>query len=280
MPKKKLDFYSLDSDTVSSSILFSNTTSNLMLPCTPRSLHTLHNELIRQNEDCLFRNKTIYTLFFHNKKISIFNPVAIKLLGTKYKSYQTEIIADEIAVIEGMMMGLHENVLRIYKWNEDLEFRKVREIRTHALLFLIQTKSLKNETKQVLYNIVMVLIKQKIERIDLFLDKILAIVNIDDINEMYFVKDVLVCEYLDGEKRVFDTGMKEVKDKNVEKLKMRIEVEKNVTIRQRYSWIEINYEKKNYLDVIEMGMIKQCVYVNEYVFVLGEDSIKILKFSK
>lgn len=281
MSKDEVDFYALpEPDTVSLSNLISDISDCDMIPPTPGSINSVYNEILRQQEERMFSNKTIFNVFFQDKEITIFNPVAIKLPGTKYKSYETNIVASEIAVTDGMLISLQNNTLRVYKWDSELEFRKIREIRTHLLLFLIRTNSLKKKTRLVLYNIVMTLIEKKIERIDLFLDSILTIMNIDDVDEMYFDSASLVCEYKNGERRIFDSGMKEVAIEVGQRGDDRIEIMKNVVVRERENWIEIDYESKNYVDVIETGEIKQCVYVNEFLFVLGKESIKILKFHK
>lgn len=278
MRRKKLDFYSLEPDTVSAlSDLISSTQTTDMLTPTLSNICTLHNEIIRQKEERSFQHKTIHNQYLHNKKIYIFNPPHIKLKGKCYRSFETSIIADEIAVIDNMLISFHKNILRIYKYNSKLIFSKIKEIRTHTLLFLIRTKMLKYNSRQVLYNIVMVLVYQKIERIDIFLDNILEILNVDEIDEMYFVGKYLVCDYRNGEKKCFDDIMNVI-DIKLEKQERRIEIEKDVVVKERDSWVEIDYECKNYVDIIDTGTVKQCVYIGDYMFILGIESIKILKF--
>ncbi|EJW02198.1 hypothetical protein EDEG_03352 [Edhazardia aedis USNM 41457] len=230
-------------------------------------------------------------LIYTRKNIKIFKKNSHNLTSETIKAYEINLSGKEIAVSQGQLLIIdHNNTITIYNYDDNLKLKKIRKMRIHLLLFLTKTNSLSTNCKMVFYNILLTLVKQQVQRIDTFLEDIMMYLEVDKLSNMFFHKEYLVCKYKNGSVTVYDNKLAKVnnfignirsemddmcfdKDTNVHNIDY-----ERVSLHIKRNTIEINHKEKSFIEVVDVPGMIQCVYIDNLIFMLMEESIKILKF--
>lgn len=294
--EEHIDFYKIETNVKEDSLDLNDTFSETLIVAERNikinSIHNLKNMSMDKNikalkveldkiiEDKNYKIKDIYEKHLKNKSIIFLKNIKHNLTGKNIKAYDIIIKATEIYVIEEYLLIYDKKILCIYKWNTKLEIKKIREIRTHTLLYHIKTENINRNIKNVFYNIILTLISQKIKRIDVIIENILNYLEIDELCDMKLQGNYLICYYKNGNKKFYDNTLKNIEEyeqKNFRGKNLGLKYD-DLEIKIGENRIEIDYHEKNYLEIIDIPFIRESFYFGEYLFVLTEEHIKILHF--
>ncbi|RVD91571.1 hypothetical protein TUBRATIS_19720 [Tubulinosema ratisbonensis] len=199
-----------------------------------------------------------------------------EVLYSKYEYKNTFLVSIKCLIfsaIKDYLLTYTENEIIVYKWNKEMEFKKIKIIKHSFLQFLIKTNAISKKTFVILSKIFLNFIKIKVKRPDLHLEKLLKELNILKIYEIEQEGNFLTCVYKNFIGCTFDNKMKLLEkrkyDFNDKPKKEFLKIEANTLTIQRMK----NIQEKFYFDEINQYSV-----LENYLFILNEGGLKILEF--
>ncbi|KAM0676702.1 hypothetical protein BDAP_001039 [Binucleata daphniae] len=230
-----------------------------------------YEEILRSaNSDCIF-----FTQFKHEP------------LGEDIRAYEIKLKADTIYVQNSYMIINIDGVMKIYKYNDKYKFTKVREIKSHLLLFFLNTKKYDLKTHHTFYNMLITFIEQKISRIEKLLEDVLFYLDINNLVKCKIENDTLICSYNDARCITYDYKLSKIDEKysyeaediSIDKSNFVFKVDNSheiITVKQDY--VSIDYKNKSFVSVIEFKNIRQASFSGKDLFMICNEKINVLAF--
>lgn len=248
-----------------------------------KNVKSLKNEIEKLIDSRYFYIRQLGESCFKNNGYYLFKAADTRIYDRKLRAFDVNIKASEIYVQDSYLITYDDEVLTILTFDNRFKFKKIREIRTHYLLFCIKTQSISKEARFIMYNMLLSLTVQKVKMIDKFLEDIMIFLNVENVSSMYIKDGLLYCTYHNLNTKVYDATLSTETDydlTNIDeppKIGNKLAFE-DLTINVLENKLEIDYVKKSYIEVIEIPDIKQ-VYCNDNnLFVLTDSNVKILAF--
>lgn len=208
-----------------------------------------------------------------------FVPNICRLSGEMIRVFRVSLTGDEFYVISGYLLLYKKDTIRIYVYDDELNFTGVRRINNHLLIFLVKNKAMNRRCRFLFYNILLHLMKNSEKRYDTKLRDIICYMCVDWLVDVEFCGEGVKCLYRNGESRFYNNrlqitspvgsarkGYESVPTDGIHKVR----VSKNS--------IEITHKDKAFRDFLSIERIKQHVALGNKLFLLTDDSVKILSF--
>lgn len=203
------------------------------------------------------------------------------LRSEKVEAFNLGFSADAVAIVDGLMAVYTYDSIVIYKWDDSMRFKKIRTIKQSLLQFLVRTGNLNEGSALVLMQMLLFLIKNGVERCDLFVERAMLLLGIEDVLEMWIVDGELHCKYKSLVTRVYDRKLRLLRTCLVPGLEPRPWM-------IDYGSVKITTEKdsvvidrgRSFVEKIRLGQIRQTIPVKAFLFLLTDESLKVLRFSE
>ncbi|KAK1347393.1 hypothetical protein CWI38_0926p0010 [Hamiltosporidium tvaerminnensis] len=258
--------------------------------------------LRRNNSSNCVKNIELYQN--NLKSIKILEINSYNLSGEDIKAFDIFLEGNEITVIDDFISIYNNNIISIYKWDSNIKLSKIKVFKTHLLLFYIKSNLLSKNSRIIFYTIILTLIKQKIKRIDSFLEGILLYLDIDNITDMEIIDEKIIIKYKNSISYSYDLYLNRIdtpnnyninsintsstnntpnintkNTNNCTKKDILSQINtSNTTIIVKPDIIEINHKEKSFFENIKVPNAQQCVYTSNYMFLLCDKFIRVLKF--
>ncbi|KAM0676246.1 hypothetical protein GVAV_000209 [Gurleya vavrai] len=215
-----------------------------------------------------------------------FQNVSHDIYGEKHRAFSIKIQGEELYALNNLLLVYNEGLIMVFSYDEEFQMRKIREIRTHLLIFIIQTMKLSYETRCVFYNLILTLVDQKIKKIDKLIEDFLYYIDIDNLKAIIMINNMIVCickndNYIAYNNRLVRCNLEiDPKDLNIieKNKKVRyIECEKMV-ICIRKNEILIDYREKSFVELINVKNVRKCTCWGDHLFLLMKKKILAIKF--
>ncbi|KAM0688695.1 hypothetical protein COBT_000049 [Conglomerata obtusa] len=214
------------------------------------------------------------------KKV-IFKTKHFNFTNEKTRSMSISITGDEIYALGSHLLVYKDGVISIYNYDNNLKMRKIRELKTHLLIFYIKTETICNESKNVMYNIILNLVEQRIKRMDQLLEDIVFYLNINKLSKMQIKNGYLICNYKDDSQIVYndrlmkiDSEYINIEDERGNKKEFIEKFECNKTkLYVKSNGIEVNFKNKSFYEFYNIAGIRKCTYNSNVLFLLTEDKL-------
>ncbi|KAF7684724.1 hypothetical protein TCON_0075 [Astathelohania contejeani] len=244
----------------------------------------INNAILRQNRNAKSFPHNHINCNINNMEIFVLDPHDLR--GEAISGHEIKLEGEEFMVIKDYLLLKTNDIIRIYKWKENVTLKLIKTIRSHLLLFLIKTGSINKNVRLVFYRIILVLIRNKIKRVDSFLEGILFYLNIDYLENIEICDKRLICYYMDGSIKTYDGCLNEIENfdkcyKSVPKIDNTEQiVYDNISVIINEKSVEIIHNDKSFYEKFRIEDILQCCYTSKYLFLLTKTSIKVLEFNK
>lgn len=200
------------------------------------------------------------------------------LSGEKVRVFSIELVGNEFYAIEGYLLLHRGDSIKVYKYDEKFRCTRIKSMDFHLLIFLVKKKAISRRCRLLFYNILLHLVKNNEKKYDMKLKEIMCYMCADWMVDARMGDCMVSCVYRNGESRVYNSKLQLV-DENFlwKKEKSTIEC-KSQKIKVMKNCVEVSRNDWSFKSVFPVGEIRQYVALENSLFLLTEDSIKVLSF--
>lgn len=212
--------------------------------------------------------------------ISYFGANTCDLSGERVRIFNIDLAGDEFYVIDGYFLLYRKGKITIYKYDSSFNFSRTRSISNHLLTFLIKKHGIGRRCRFFFYNVLLHLIKNGERRCDFKLRDIMQYMCIDWLRDVKTCGEGVVCFYRNGESRTYDSRLQVVSGSSERGWRGSERVIENrvQTVRISKNGVEIAPHGRSFKDVLAIRDIRQHMALDDSLFVLTRDSVKVLSF--
>ncbi|AFN82375.1 hypothetical protein EROM_010300 [Encephalitozoon romaleae SJ-2008] len=202
------------------------------------------------------------------------------LSGEKVRVFSIELTGVEFYVIDGYILLYQGNMVGIYRYDKRFKCTKIRSINLHLLLFLLRKKAMSRRCRFLFYNILLHLVKNNEKKYDMKLREIMCYLCADWMTDVKLGDGVVSCTYRNGESRVYNGRLQLIKSSpswRKDKSTMECGDQK---VRVMKNCVEVTRNDWQLKSMFPVGEIRQYIALRSNLFLLTEDSIKVLSFEE
>ncbi|KAG5858880.1 hypothetical protein KMI_10g15790 [Encephalitozoon hellem] len=224
-----------------------------------------------EGESCRLRISSSGPLFSLNR---------YDLSGEKVKVFSVELTGDEFYVIDGYLLLYRGSTLGIYRYDKRFKCTKVRSISLHLLIFLLKKKAISRRCRLLFYNILLHLVKSSEKKYDMKLREIMCHMCVDWMVDVKLGDGMALCTYRNGESRIYNDRLQIVNDNFLQRKDGSTIECGDQRVRMMKGRVEVARNGCKFKSVFAVGEIRQYIALGSNLFLLTEDSIKILSFEE
>lgn len=226
---------------------------------------SLKSKIIKLNASGLLRARSKIKL----PDIIYFQPISIKP-GPKIRAYELDISGTDISAIPGYIL-IYSDRIEIYRWKDTIKL--VKTIDSHLIVFLLKSNSI-CRIKNVLFNILLTVYSQDIERFSGVCEDVLLFLKIENVVDMRISNEFLVVDRSDGQF---------VYNQRLQRVDFLVRVKDTNCISHlslSFCSLKISLPDKPFDEEVYFGEYKKIVFIENYALVLMKNKLMILAFEE
>ncbi|KAG0440077.1 hypothetical protein DMUE_2003 [Dictyocoela muelleri] len=226
-------------------------------------INSLKTKITKLKNSGLLKNRKKIIL----PDIQYFKPIKTKR-GLKIKAYELDIIGTDISAINNYFL-VYNDKINIYKWTDKIKL--VKKIDSHLIVFLLKSGRI-DKIKNVLFNILLTVYSQDIERFESVLENVILFLEIVNVSDMKIENDFLVVDRV-GERVVYNQKLQ-----FIDFLVNFNDTKCDSNLYLSFCSLKIVQPDKSFDEEIYLGEYRQIFFIENYALVLMKDKMMILSF--